>query len=413
MSSSVAAFSVQRLAAVGSGIQLIASHVLPCERSTTELSEIGGFEPELLDGAEAGILGELNLVPVLAAVTVVSRKKARAAADPASCRRPSRADRRRIESAPARRRECAWPARVQVLPLSSLASSTPNMVTSPGVEIAGDEDVRAEALDRGEFEIHRARVVFRAGQTERLCVLRRADVVELLNALRHFLHGLRVERDRSDNRGEEGPHGVLHFNRIEWTYNESVAGPLIPTPFDHIGRRRFSFYPAIVGIEHNEWSLRRMNSSEVQVANTKSAEEIWIPRRFLGEISASEDPFLIVGLVKELEYQAGMVLPHQRRVIQMPRAVNGSAPLAARAPRPPKLAPVVGIRVESGPASRAGKRLLTWIVAGILACIAAAETLMVFGGHRAAASRRPAVHNLPFGDRHVPLPPGDVDPQQH
>ncbi len=194
-----------------------------------------------------------------------------------------------------------------------------------------------------------------------------------------------------------------------------MAWPLVPTPFDQIGRRRFSFYPAIVGIEHNEWSLRRLTSSEVQVANTKTLEEIWIPRRFLGEVSAIEDPFLIVGLVKELEYQAGAVLPHRRRVIQMPRAVNGAAPLPERHAPDARPASVIGIRVETGPSSRAGKRLLTWLVAGILACIAAAETLMVFGGHRAAASRRPmfAPRDSPFRDRRVSLAPGVVDSQQH
>lgn len=189
--------------------------------------------------------------------------------------------------------------------------------------------------------------------------------------------------------------------------------PLVPTPFDQIGRRRFSFYPAIVGIEHNEWSLRRLSSSEVQVINTKTAEEIWIPRRFLGEVAASEDPFLIVGLVKELEYQAGAVVPHRRRVIQMPRAVNGSAPVLARQDQEARPAAVIGIRVETGPSSRAGKRLLTWLVAGILTCIAAAETLMVFGGHRNAASRRPALRDSPFRGRHVPLAPRDIDSQQH
>jgi hypothetical protein len=166
-----------------------------------------------------------------------------------------------------------------------------------------------------------------------------------------------------------------------------VAAPLIPTPLDQIGRRPFLFYPAIVGIEHNEWTLRRVSSSEVQVMNTKTAEELWIPRRFLGEVSAIEAPFVIAGLVKELEYKAGAVLPHRRRVIEMPRAVNGPmvtglSETVSRPPSPAKLAPVIGIRVESGPNSRAGRRLLTWIVASILACIIAAEALIGFGGHR-------------------------------
>lgn len=165
-------------------------------------------------------------------------------------------------------------------------------------------------------------------------------------------------------------------------YNEIVPGPLIPTPFDQIGRRPFLFYPPIVGIEHNEWTLRRITSSEVLVANTKTSEELWIPRRFLGEVSAIEDPFLIAGLIKELEYKAGAVLPYRRRVIEMPRAVNGGTAFVPREPAPARPAPVIGIRVETGPASRTGKRLLTWIVAGILTCITAAEALIVFGGHR-------------------------------
>jgi hypothetical protein len=165
-----------------------------------------------------------------------------------------------------------------------------------------------------------------------------------------------------------------------------VAAPLIPTPLDQVGRRPFMFYPAIVGIEHNEWMLRRVSSSEVQVINTKTLEELWIPRRFLGEVSAIEDPFIIAGLVKELEYKSGAVAPYRRRVIEMPRAVNGpvngAVAVTAHPPAHAKLAPVIGIRVESGPSSRTGRRLLTWIVASILACVIAAEALMVFGGHR-------------------------------
>lgn len=230
-----------------------------------------------------------------------------------------------------------------------------------------------------------------------------------------FSRGLRVQDRGGNDKDGEGPHGASHCNGIGSRYNKSVPGPLIPTPFDQIGRRRFSFYPAIVGIEHNEWTLRRITSSEVQVSNTKTSEEIWIPRRFLGEVSAIEDPFLIAGLVKELEYQAGAVLPYRRRVIQMPRAVNGGSPFVARHEPAAGPAPVIGIRVESGPSSRAGKRLLTWLVAGILACIAAAETLMVFGGHRAAASRRPILtpRDSPSRGRHVSLAPGDIDSQQH
>jgi hypothetical protein len=185
-----------------------------------------------------------------------------------------------------------------------------------------------------------------------------------------------------------------------------VAAPLIPTPLDQVGRRQFLFYPAIVGIEHNEWTLRRVSSSEVQVINTKTAEELWIPRRFLGEVSAIEAPFIIAGLVQELEYKCCAVAPHRRRVIEMPRAVNGPASASpssaglsntARPPEPARLAPVIGIRVESGPSSRTGKRLLTWAVAGILVCVIGAEALIVFGGHR-----RIIIAPLPHGRSPAP-----------
>jgi hypothetical protein len=158
-----------------------------------------------------------------------------------------------------------------------------------------------------------------------------------------------------------------------------VAVPSIPPPFDQIGRRAFSFYPAIVGIEHNEWTLRRVTWTEVEVINSKSSQELVIPRQFVGEISAIEEPFLIAGLIKELEYRAGMVLPHRRRVIEMPRAVNGATdPVYERRCVP---AAVVGIRLDEPKSGRA-KRLVRWVVAGILTCVTLAQALVLFGGHR-------------------------------
>lgn len=143
----------------------------------------------------------------------------------------------------------------------------------------------------------------------------------------------------------------------------------IPPPFDQLGHTPFSFYPPIVNIEHNEWLFRRATWSEVQVMNTKSATELWVPRRFVGEISLVGEPVMIVGLVKELEYKAGTVYPHVRRVIEMPRAVNDSARRYARTPEPEGPASVVGIRLESGVKSRAGRVMFGTFAAGILACL--------------------------------------------
>jgi hypothetical protein len=164
-----------------------------------------------------------------------------------------------------------------------------------------------------------------------------------------------------------------------------VNAPHIPTPLDQLGSRPFSFYPAIVGVEHNQWRLRRVTWTEVHVVNTKSGLEMWVPRHIVGEVSLIEEPVRIVGLVKELEYKAGALIPHRRRVLEMPRAVGDSPRLRFR-PIPPEDAPrVVGIRVEEGAKSRRWRRILGWIATCLLACIAAAIALATLGGHRRGA----------------------------
>lgn len=142
--------------------------------------------------------------------------------------------------------------------------------------------------------------------------------------------------------------------------------PLIPSPLDALRHRPFSFYPAILNIAHNEWQYRKSTWSDVLVMNMRTSQEVWIPRRFLGEISAIEDPVVIVGLVQELEYKEAAVWPYQRRVIEMPMAVG--------APRPPRSparrngpAPVVGIRLESSADSQIFRLVGGALLVGILA----------------------------------------------
>lgn len=91
-----------------------------------------------------------------------------------------------------------------------------------------------------------------------------------------------------------------------------------------MGPRPFSFYPPIIGIEHNEWIYQSASWSEMRVLNTKSGDELWIPRKYVGEISKVDEPVMIVGLLRELEYKAGMVWPYERRLIEMPRPGLGS-----------------------------------------------------------------------------------------
>lgn len=148
-----------------------------------------------------------------------------------------------------------------------------------------------------------------------------------------------------------------------------MGSPPVPPSLEQLGSRPFSFYPAILNIDHNEWLFRRATWSEVLVLNTKSQTELWVPRRFLGEISSIDEPVMIVGLNKELEYKAGSVVPHQRRIIEMPLAVNE----APRPPAPesgrPAPAPVVGIRLEGGAESKVGRMILIAMAIGIVVCV--------------------------------------------
>lgn len=177
-----------------------------------------------------------------------------------------------------------------------------------------------------------------------------------------------------------------------------MPAPHIPTPLEQLGNRPFSFYPAIRNIQHNEWQLRRAHADEIQVMNTKSQQELWIPRGFLSGVSSSEEPFVIVGLLKELEYREGIVVPHVRRVIQMPLAANDiPRPWLSPPPEPGHPAQVVGIRVESTPESQKSRKMLGAVAAGILTCVVG---MVIFrdatAGARARFLRPASRLSLPF-----------------
>lgn len=116
-----------------------------------------------------------------------------------------------------------------------------------------------------------------------------------------------------------------------------------PPPLESLKDRAFSFFPPILNIEHNEWRFLKVTWSEILVANARSGNEIWIPRRFLGEISRIDEPVVIVGLAKELEYTAGSVWPNQRRVIEMPVATGAPPePASGATPASPGVAGMRG-----------------------------------------------------------------------
>jgi hypothetical protein len=138
----------------------------------------------------------------------------------------------------------------------------------------------------------------------------------------------------------------------------------LPTPLQHLGGRRFSFYPAIRNLEPNEWLYRRTTWSECVVVNTRSGEEVWIPRVFVGEVSRVDEPVMLVYLNRELEWKSGAIIPRQRGVIELPVAVNDGRPAPVRTGH---LAPVINIRLETKQESRAWKWAGVAVVLGAVA----------------------------------------------
>lgn len=149
-----------------------------------------------------------------------------------------------------------------------------------------------------------------------------------------------------------------------------ASSPVSPQ-LDHLGDRPFSFYPPIIGIEHNEWNFVEANWSEILVRNVKSTDEIWIPRAYIGDVSKIEEPVMIVGLKRELEYRGGLLSPVAKRVLTMP-----GNPVAT-APRAPEEEPKVEsglsvkavLRSDGGAEGRVGKMIGIALLAGILITI--------------------------------------------
>jgi hypothetical protein len=140
-----------------------------------------------------------------------------------------------------------------------------------------------------------------------------------------------------------------------------MSSPPVPPLALPLEGRPFSLYPAIVGIEHNEWRYRGETWAELGLFNTKNGLEIWIPRRYVGAVSRVDEPVMILGLSKELEYRGGQVLPHVRRLLEMPREIL-EQPAGSREANEP--AQVVGIRLE--PSERRIGKFIVFALAGVL-----------------------------------------------
>jgi hypothetical protein len=145
---------------------------------------------------------------------------------------------------------------------------------------------------------------------------------------------------------------------------ESSTSPTL----ESFGNRAFSFYPAIRNVEYNEWTFVRETWSEVQVVNSRTGEEIWIPRHYIGTVSSADEPVRIVGLKRELELKGGAVWPYDRQVISMP----GPPRPGAKKPEPPADAPeppVPAPSAESQVGRMIGYALLTGLAVTLVVVV--------------------------------------------
>lgn len=146
------------------------------------------------------------------------------------------------------------------------------------------------------------------------------------------------------------------------------------SPFEQLSGRRFAFYPALRGIDHNEWTLVKETWSEILARNVETAEEHWIPRAHLGEISSTDEPVLIVGLKRELEVKAGEVRPYRSRVVALPGRPEPRKPSDEPEPEPP--APVRGdSAAESSTLSLIGRAVAVGLAGLLLFVLVASGNL--------------------------------------
>ncbi len=152
-----------------------------------------------------------------------------------------------------------------------------------------------------------------------------------------------------------------------------MSAPLVPSPLDYIGRRRFAFYPPISHPDPNEWVLGGGSHSEVQVVNAHTGREIWILRQYIGAVSETSSSLLIVGLTKALKFSEGTLEPKVKEVIEMPapetlHRVRISQPVYSHTTP----GSVVEIRLDTRAESAFGKAMILTCIGVIVIALLAA-----------------------------------------
>lgn len=162
-----------------------------------------------------------------------------------------------------------------------------------------------------------------------------------------------------------------------------MSAPLIPSPLDYIGRRRFALYPAIRECSPNDWVLGPSTWAEVQIINAKTGQQLWIPRRLIGGVGESSEAELLVGLTKQLHYRSGVLEPHAKRVIEMPRGDSTQSRHVGSSGEHRGPADVIGIRLENLENSSMNRALITL---GISALVVSLLASLIFFGINACAN---------------------------
>lgn len=142
------------------------------------------------------------------------------------------------------------------------------------------------------------------------------------------------------------------------------------SPFEALQGKRFAFYPAIRNIEHNEWTLEQESWSEILAKNTATADEIWVPRNHLGEISSAGKPVVIVGLKRELAYRNGQVNPYRKPVVEIP---SKPRPREDSTPEPEPPPAMRATSTDSSTFSLIGRTILIGLAAVVLVTFVAFE----------------------------------------
>ncbi len=113
--------------------------------------------------------------------------------------------------------------------------------------------------------------------------------------------------------------------------------------------------------------------SEVQVVNARTGREIWISRQYIGAVSETSSPLLIVGLTKALKFSEGTVEPRVKQVIEMPPVSKSQADnRPGSLPRHSHPASVIAIRLESRSDSALNKAMIFTCIGTIVVALVAA-----------------------------------------